>query len=545
MDLNYHARVKFARTLAGNAGLSLVEEEVDRPRTSGKTVYVPKYQSSWNEGSDEYVSWWYSFLHEIRHNNHMDDFSIIRENNINMLSEFGFIHNLNIDHNIENCGRGVHIGIDKMLMTGRALFLEKQRQVRATFTDPQPKMDALWCMDTMVRSGWNSNIHIADKLIEELDDEAVEYLEKLLPFKAEWQKEKGADESYDLSKRIAHALDIEDKTQEQAGKGKGGEESSDEKGEESDGEMLGGVIDYLDMLEHTHDEEGSKDPCNIKIDYKNWTKSTGWIPGEMEVRHPKGEYTASGLIDEVNGFSGGEMMADEMRQYLQVMTQSRIETGYKSGRLDGSRLWKHRAYGAYSDAGSSVFKRQLEDEQLDSAVFILVDGSGSMCGDKYAHAVKASMLLNTTLKELDIATAIHSFTDESKCIQLIHKEFDDDILDSELLESFAKARYEMASNADGDNILYSAGRLLERKEKKKILIVLSDGSPAASSGYGDIYGWTKDVVKEIEDDGDIEIYGIGILDSTVEHIYSNSEVIRHPEELEPTLINLLKEHVLL
>ncbi|WEU67325.1 DNA polymerase III subunit alpha [Xanthomonas phage JGB6] len=46
----------------------------------------------------------------------------------------------------------------------------------------------------------------------------------------------------------------------------------------------------------------------------------------------------------------------------------------------------------------------------------------------------------------------------------------------------------MANNVDGESVEIAGRRLLQRKESRKIMIVMSDGSPAAD---GDGHCWTN------------------------------------------------------
>jgi hypothetical protein len=81
---------------------------------------------------------------------------------------------------------------------------------------------------------------------------------------------------------------------------------------------------------------------------------------------------------------------------------------------------------------------------------------------------------------------------------------------------------------------------LSSGEKRKLLIVLSDGQPAAHRGSG-IHGFTKKVVKEIEKEGVVDIYGLGIISSAVKQFYKNHTVISDSSELEKALLGVLKQ----
>ena len=162
------------------------------------------------------------------------------------------------------------------------------------------------------------------------------------------------------------------------------------------------------------------------------------------------------------------------------------------------------------DAGKysqHVFKKKITSDVLDTAVTVLCDTSGSMSGDKYAHTVIAAVQLSNTLgNTLHIPTEILGFTEhECRNTMFIHRDFGTKLLAPEILaQRMAHAGDYMSQNCDGDSVVFAYNRLLVQKNKRKVLIVLSDGSPASSKG-GDVYTYTKDVVKAIEGDKRVDI----------------------------------------
>jgi len=100
----------------------------------------------------------------------------------------------------------------------------------------------------------------------------------------------------------------------------------------------------------------------------------------------------------------------------------------------------------------------------------------------------------------------------------------------------------MAGNADGDSLLYAANRFAKHKAQRKIMIVLSDGSPAGGKGYyiEALDTYTRKAIASIEDDSDMELIGIGIEDDNAERLYTNSMTIKKASELEAKLLNLIK-----
>ena len=80
-------------------------------------------------------------------------------------------------------------------------------------------------------------------------------------------------------------------------------------------------------------------------------------------------------------------------------------------------------------------------------------------------------------------------------------------------------------------MLYALRELLRQRERRKLLIVLTDGSP-------DDFRTAMDVIDTAERRG-IEVCGIGIDARAVTNLFSKSAVIRTVEELPKALFGLL------
>ena len=101
----------------------------------------------------------------------------------------------------------------------------------------------------------------------------------------------------------------------------------------------------------------------------------------------------------------------------------------------------------------------------------------------------------------------------------------------------------MRNNVDGESVEIAARRLLSRKENGKVMIVLSDGYPAASGDSGKLNDHLKEVVKESMCAG-INVVGIGIQSDSVKSFYPKSVVINDVDELPKTVIQELR-HLLI
>ncbi len=215
--------------------------------------------------------------------------------------------------------------------------------------------------------------------------------------------------------------------------------------------------------------------------------------------------------------------------------------GQKKGKLHNKNLYRV----ALNIHGHSerVFKKKVMSDVLDTAVTVLLDCSGSMAGERMRQGGKALMLLSELLYSARIDNELLGFTDIGDLVNFIFKPFGAPYDKTKISEGLTRATDMMSQNADGDSILWAVSRLIRRPERRKLLIVLSDGSPAGGQG-GDIDKFTRDVVKDVESSGTIEICGIGILDRNVKRIYNDHYVIKDVKELEDALLNVIKRKVL-
>jgi cobaltochelatase CobT len=250
----------------------------------------------------------------------------------------------------------------------------------------------------------------------------------------------------------------------------------------------------------------------------------------------------AGEVNQIVDGSGN--LSREVKRYLVAMSRASTISAQRRGRIEGSRLWKNRVYGHTSDAGKRVYKDKHIRNAMDTAVTILVDQSGSMSGSKMCHAVASEVLLNDVLNSIRVKNEIIGFSHVRKSNLYIHKEFNEVVNRNELIDRAMKSvNSSLNNNADGEAILWAYERIKQRKEPKKVMIVLSDGQPAAHTPQ-DITGFTRNVVKRIEVDKDVEIYGIGIMDRSVQYFYKDNEVITQASQLESALLNVLKKKVI-
>ncbi|WP_321947412.1 cobaltochelatase CobT-related protein [Paraburkholderia sp. J10-1] len=89
-------------------------------------------------------------------------------------------------------------------------------------------------------------------------------------------------------------------------------------------------------------------------------------------------------------------------------------------------------------------------------------------------------------------------------------------------------------NPDGEALAWAAARLAQRRARRRLLFVLSDGYPSTSDGDPAVL--RTDLLARVQavTEQGIELVGIGILDDAVEAFYPNAVVVRKLHELPAT-----------
>lgn len=233
-----------------------------------------------------------------------------------------------------------------------------------------------------------------------------------------------------------------------------------------------------------------------------------------------------------------------VRKISSILKERKTE-GYDSGYLLGQKFNPQDVY----HGDGKYFSREVVPDGQPNVVFgILLDESGSMsCSNKWQTTRKAAILLEDVFRNLNIPTIIVGHDEDVDKSVRIHSYVDFDTRDDRDKYRLAdvRARY---NNADGCAIAYMTKKLSERNENIKVLIVISDGQPAAYSCYyknniqDDCYEAIKQARKK-----DIKVFG-AIVDEfdAVSEIYGKeySFDCREEDVLQKELLKLVKKYVL-
>lgn len=576
---------RYIKAIAARGDMRVVWEDTEQPRTDGRTIWLPRLGA--DAPSHVFNKIRHFATHEVDHNL-FTGFKGEWENVDATRSLLGAIHNLVEDHRVEWLGVE---GYEGDRQCSNEVRPELMRSVLKNIPSaPQEKQD-----DILPLLAW-SNKKWIDLYPSCLDtQEAVENLlsplgkeryEKLCSGKydAAWNKardianpDRGTAVTYELAKTIfeevyggdakkeeercnqeaeQEAKDKQEGKGKEKEKGKGKPEAGKEKGNgEGEGENADGekreqeaALDYSKLMPETRASKGETwSPVHARIedDYKGTENYTPATPDRYrlynytkEPAYTKGYYTS--VIDALQHTSPA--FAHKVRSILQVRARDRYHYGLKQGKLNVGSM--HRI--VVKDApgyNQRVFKKREVNDVLDAAVTLLVDQSGSMGGSKFIHAAAAATMLNNIVANiLHIPVEIVSFSTEGyrTSAMFLHRTFNDKLVPNENLAGrFAKAANSgMSGNADGDAVMWVFDRLMQRPEKRKLLIVFSDGQPTGGDGDPDWY--LKHVVSQIEQHSPVSIVGIGLQNRAVQRYYKEHQVITNVSHLEEALLNVIE-----
>jgi cobaltochelatase CobT len=202
----------------------------------------------------------------------------------------------------------------------------------------------------------------------------------------------------------------------------------------------------------------------------------------------------------------------------------------------------------------------------DTIVTILLDNSGSMRGSPIVMSALACEIIIGILEKFGLKTEILGFTTSDwkggkskKMWERQGKEKNPGrlndlrhIIYKSANQNFQKAKINLGlmlkegvlkENIDGEALLWARCRLMQREEKRKILMIISDGTPVDDSTNSAneseiLIDHLHQVINKIDKEGKIEMVGIGI-GHNVGAFYQNAITIKNSDELGDVMIEKL------
>jgi cobaltochelatase CobT len=220
-------------------------------------------------------------------------------------------------------------------------------------------------------------------------------------------------------------------------------------------------------------------------------------------------------------------------------------------------------------AATSRLRAQFDQDDLNNtAVTILVDQSGSMRGQSMLLAAATCDVAQDWLGHLGAAVEVLGFTTTSwhggrarrrwsargkpkqpgRLCDLLHIIYRPA---TEYRSSTGGHHFKNMlrpdlpkENVDGEALQWAASRLRSIPQKRKVLLVISDGAPVDDStlmenGPSYLHDHLKGVTQEIESSGDVILCSVGIgFDAS--GYYSSTARVQAPEDLGKCLIGILE-----
>ena len=255
-------------------------------------------------------------------------------------------------------------------------------------------------------------------------------------------------------------------------------------------------------------------------------------------------------------------IANRLLRKLQAQQNRQWEFNLEEGFLDNSRLAK-----IITDPSHKLsFKKEKNTEFKDTIVSLLIDNSGSMRGRPITVAALCSDILAKTLERCFIKTEILGFTtkawkggksrekwiDDGKpsypgrlndLRHIIYKAGDAPWRRSKKNLGLLLREGILKENVDGEALMWAFNRLRLRQEKRKVLIIISDGAPVDDSTLSVNPGNyleknLRDTIKNIENKSNIDLVAIGI-GHDVSRYYQKAVTIMEVDQLGEVLLNEL------
>lgn len=216
----------------------------------------------------------------------------------------------------------------------------------------------------------------------------------------------------------------------------------------------------------------------------------------------------------------------------------------EEGNLDSRRLV------AALGGATNVHRTREPIDEIDASVLLVVDLSGSMNNEKIVLARKSAITYAEALEKNGVPFAVTGFTNHYGRQTLnkanpdthehryrnfpldlyVFKDWDTSLKKAKGgIGSITSEAVAMGDNADGDSLLQLYWNFLKgRRTKRKVMIVFSDGWPAASGGNQDQR--LRDVTEYIESEG-VDLVGVGILSEAPKKYYRKHTIVNRVADL--------------
>ena len=272
---------------------------------------------------------------------------------------------------------------------------------------------------------------------------------------------------------------------------------------------------------------------------------------KLDEESPKFDF----LIKKLSTKLERKLMAKQIRTW---------EFDLEEGLLDSSRLSKL----IINPCENLTFKNEKESIAKNTIVCLLIDNSGSMRGRPIIIAANAVEILTQTLERCGVKIEILGFTTKewkggqskldwiengkkdkpgrlNDLLHIIYKDSSKSWRNCEKNLGLVLKDGLLKENIDGEALVWAYNRLISKEQKKKILIVVSDGAPVddstlSANNSNILEKHLSETVKFIEESNIIKIMAIGI-GHDVSKYYKNAFTIDDADKLTEIMLEKLTE----
>lgn len=252
-------------------------------------------------------------------------------------------------------------------------------------------------------------------------------------------------------------------------------------------------------------------------------------------------------------------LAHKLQRLLLAQQNTSWSFDEEEGILDTARLSRV----VVNPMASLSFKQEHASEFKDTVVTILIDNSGSMRGRPIITAACCADILSQTFERCGIKCEVLGYTTKAwkggksredwfeakkpnnpgrlnDIRHIIYKPADMPYRRSRDNMGLMLREGILKENIDGEALLWAQDRLLARPEKRKIMMVISDGAPVddstlVSNPASFLEQHLREVITSIESKRQIELMAIGI-GHDVTRYYKHATHIHSVETLPKTMI---------
>ena len=184
-----------------------------------------------------------------------------------------------------------------------------------------------------------------------------------------------------------------------------------------------------------------------------------------------------------------ERIGKKMAQKVKPIFEKKIKGAVYHGQHCGSRI----SIPHYQKDSSKPFDRIKKPEKISLSCTVIIDQSGSMYGYKLESALRAAAIIKNFCNELKIPTTVFGHSSSYPTMD-IYRFCEFDGSEDEIYTLAAGNAH--CGTRDGAALLYAVNKLKDRREEKKIIFIISDGSPcdygySGITAYKDIQGIIK------------------------------------------------------